>query len=620
MKLAAVAKVVLALGLFLWGQSGHAAVKDELPPKAVEISRQTRQELDQTLASYLKVWGARDEGGAAWASLPFAQDTIDTQAQTVIAIIEANHAAQGGAAARPSVVVQATLQAAATITKPYTVFYEPTQPAHPLLAGAGPEVIFLTLKESHGGSGLADALKASMREDWKDYTGRMDLSGMVGEEAPGPLVQWLFAEAVSRRARADVPDLDKVCPETFNPVWSCQSSAEGRVEALCLGGGTARKVQFRTIMPGEAPSWTLPDSPLPAAEVMGFWVNGGALVTEISKGPQSLTLMKSDGPMGTDGRVMTEFNMNPGRPRDCKILSDTIVREFNDLIPCEDRFDAAACPFSYILPYSNQREVKLHELRGFSAGQLKLAQAEIFVRHGPQLHSDEEKAHFGAREWFAEAGGNVSLEVLSEIEQANIHFIQNLRRQSRSQDDAQWRLPAGGAHWRGDIVFADGRKGSLAGSDHRILFTPNDGARGWLYLPRDGELYMFDESSAAGAIEPDWRAPWLLPTEVLKALDVKVIGEASAKIARVAARCFALSGRQEDYGGIEGNDLWLSGDICLTADGIPVKVEMKGGHELEGQDDVMPWEYGYEMTKLRRAIQPEAAFTPPAGKQWNRPG
>lgn len=622
-QVAARALVVMLVGLTFPGQSGRATMKDDLSGKALDMVGQSPEELQQTLAPYLLAWGARDEGEATWASLPFAEGSVEGQARMVTAIIEANHAAQDGQAAKPSLDVLGVLQAAATITDPYRIFHEPSEPAHPLLADIGARKLYHELQKTYPDTVLANALKAAMRAVWRDYTGRKDLSGMVGEEAPGPVVQWLFAETTARRAKAEVPELDKLCPAAFRPVWACQSSAEGRVETLCLGEGAGRRVQFRTIMPGEAPSWTLPDNPAPATEVMEFWVNDTTLITKLSDGPQSLTIMQGEGPMGTNGRIAPEVNMNPGRPRDCNIISDTIAHEFSDLIPCDDRFDAASCPFSYILPFSDRRAIKLHELRGFSADQLMLAQAELFARHGPKLHTEPEKAHFGARAWFKAAEENVSVDVLSEVERQNIHFIQNQRNRPRLDDSAQWALPASGAHWRGEITFADGRKGSLSGSDYRVQFTPDSsvsGGRAWLYLPREAEVYMYRAGDDEGVIEPDWRTPWLLPTDVLNALDVKVVNEREARIAGEEARCFTLSGKQKDFGGVGGDDLWLSGDICLTMDGVPVKMDMKGGHELEGQGDVMPWEHAYEMTRLRRAIQPETIFTPPEGKQWNRPG
>lgn len=620
MKLADLAKIVLVFGLFLWGHQGIGVVSDELSSEAAAVSRLSPDELQHALVPYLQAWGARDEGRLAWASLPLAPDAIDEQAPTVMAIIQAHHASHLQRCDRLPVALQAVLQAAVTIASPYRVFYESQQPAHPLLAGTSVEALYVQLEESHPGKGYGDALKAAMRAVWRDYTGRTDLSAMVGEEAPGPLEIWLFSEAISQRAKAVKADLTIVCPAAYRPVWACQSSFEGRVETLCLGGGAARMVQFRTIIPGEAPSWTLPDTPTPATEVMDFWVNDETLVSKISKGRQSLIMMKSDGPMGTDGRVSSEYNMNPGRPRDCKILSDSIGYHFADLIPCEDRFDAASCPFSYILPFSNRRAIKPHELRGFSEIQLELAQTEILVRHGQQLYGDEAIVHFGTRAWVKGAIGDVSLRVLSPVERTNFQFILEQIQLYRAPDSAQWRLPAAGGHWQGEVIFAGGRRGTLAGADHRMRFTPADGGWGWLYLPRHAEVYMHEERGGQGAIEPDWRTPWLLPTDVLKALNVKVMNDREASIAKAGARCFTLTGRKKDYGDIKGNDLWLSGEVCLTRDGIPVKMDLKGGHELEGQDEVMPWEFSFEMTTLRRAIQPEATFIPPESITWNRPG
>jgi len=166
--------------------------------------------------------------------------------------------------------------------------------------------------------------------------------------------------------------------------------------------------------------------------------------------------------MGTDGRVATEFNMNPGTPRDCTILADHMGSLFGHLAPCADRFDAAACPDGEALHHSDSRPVMLHELRGLSEAELYLAQNEILARHGQVLYEPAEIAHFEARRWYRSMGGDIPLHVLSPVEQQNFGFILEQLQMLRPDDTAQWRLPAAWSPWQGRIVLDDGSTGSMA--------------------------------------------------------------------------------------------------------------------------------------------------------------
>ncbi len=182
-------------------------------------------------------------------------------------------------------------------------------------------------------------------------------------------------------------------------------------------------------------------------------------------------------------------------------------------------------------------------------------------------------------------------------------------------------LPAAAAgSWVGDVVWWDGGRGTLHGSDVGLRFVPADGGDGWLHVRQEGNLYAFGQDDDVGIVLPDWRAPWLLSDEVLAALDVRVVASQTHVSGGEQARCFDLLGRDSAFTDGTDDDLWLAGVVCYSRDGVPLSADLHGVHDLEGQDDLIEWRFGYTLTNARHAVQPATLFAPPADVDWIAPG
>ncbi|QIG79818.1 hypothetical protein [Stakelama tenebrarum] len=278
--------------------------------------------------------------------------------------------------------------------------------------------------------------------------------------------------------------------------------------------------------------------------------------------------------------------------------------------PCRDRFDARACPDAQILPHSNSRELMLHEVRGFTPEQLALARDEILVRHG-QVTEDPV---FTGRNWYAPVG-DIALSRLSPVETTNYAFLHELAQSELSPESAQWALAWGNGDWRARVTNSAGATGTLYGSDHRLRYVPDEDGEGWLYLPRDAEVYFFDTKAGWGTIEPDWRAPWLLPADVIDQLDVVMREQRRVPMAGAQAMCTHIQNRDRSAG------YRLDGEYCATGDGIPLHWLVRGVHDLEGQEEMLDYQFDIRALSFERGAQSESLFVPPAGiAPWVRPG
>lgn len=179
-------------------------------------------------------------------------------------------------------------------------------------------------------------------------------------------------------------------------------------------------------------------------------------------------------------------------------------------------------------------------------------------------------------------------------------------------------LPPLSEDFAASIQYADGTTAMLHGSAGKLRQAETQ--KQWLHLPEDFEVYLWWEGEDEGSIEPDYHAPWLLPGEILMELQVMIAAETTAEVAGVPVTCYALDGRQAAFDGVEGHDRWLAGTTCLTDGGIPLKVDLQGEYDLQGQEELMDWSRSYEATEVTLAPQPEELFLPPDLGFWNRPG
>lgn len=441
-------------------------------------------------------------------------------------------------------------------------------------------------------------------------------------------------EVLRRPRTAELPlsiaqrDLNAVnsCPAPSRPAWVCRVPDTNNVAALCVSGqGASSQVHFHR---GDPTLFELGldadalGTPRLATEGMSFWTNAG-LVTELNAGPNRITLMASDGPTGTNAAVGSEFNGDLRGGMDCNQVVDRVAEEFGDQLTCPDVFEPDLCPWAEILPHSDTRKVMLHELRGFSEEQLQLALEEILARRG-QI---SEHPLTTSRSWYQPIG-DVSTERLSPIERDNFGMILEQIQLPRPEDAAQWTLRSASGQWRAKVEFEDGGEGTIYGSDHRLRIE-REGQAIVLYLPRgaagsaiaDGwqKVFSFTTGESLGVADTADRYPWFLPIDTLKRLNVTAQRARDRSLAGETSQCHALDGSLPFLP--DTPDVTLNGTFCTTRDGIPLYVSLTGRDQLEGQDELIVWQFGYRVQSLERGPQPESLFEPPSEVEtWVAPG
>lgn len=94
-----------------------------------------------------------------------------------------------------------------------------------------------------------------------------------------------------------------------------------------------------------------------------------------------------------------------------------------------DNFDSEiyTSDMNYIIPDSSSRILTIEDIYGLSENQLSLARNEIYARHGRIFSDPYLKNYFEAQSWYQGTieSENFSEDMLSEIEKANIRFIQS---------------------------------------------------------------------------------------------------------------------------------------------------------------------------------------------------
>jgi YARHG domain-containing protein len=85
----------------------------------------------------------------------------------------------------------------------------------------------------------------------------------------------------------------------------------------------------------------------------------------------------------------------------------------------------AADSSRFILPESSSRTLTDADLKGMTVDQLRFARNEIYARKGRFFRDPGLAAHFSQFVWYKPSSWDV---VLTEIEQANVSFIQTAER------------------------------------------------------------------------------------------------------------------------------------------------------------------------------------------------
>jgi len=294
---AAVSAVVMAVAITVSSLMSVAqAFDDGVEERIDELAQMRIDEIGYELTPLLLLWSGQTATLDDYGELPFSDLTRVDQAAAVIAVIEKHHEIKKAYIDRMDSGVLAVLASAVAIDRPSDLFDTDGRSEHPLLQGIAPSDLTVSLpREPMGPDGMGELLRDALRLAWTDYTGRNDLSGMIGEESPSEFELWLFeARENSTSASASIADPSAICQDGFSAAWACQAPGSDSVEALCVGEGTGEQlVQFRSGVPGGDEAWVLPAMPMAASEVMEFWLNDGTLVSYLEEGPQSLTFLQS---------------------------------------------------------------------------------------------------------------------------------------------------------------------------------------------------------------------------------------------------------------------------------------------------------------------------------------
>ena len=111
---------------------------------------------------------------------------------------------------------------------------------------------------------LALQVRGILRAHWRMMSGRTDLAGMMGEEAPSDYEQMLFAP-VGDLAPGKLPE--SACLASEQVAFSCKGTGSSRTYSLCVAADVAgRPAQFRSIEEGADAENIYPDTPQPIAD------------------------------------------------------------------------------------------------------------------------------------------------------------------------------------------------------------------------------------------------------------------------------------------------------------------------------------------------------------------
>lgn len=89
----------------------------------------------------------------------------------------------------------------------------------------------------------------------------------------------------------------------------------------------------------------------------------------------------------------------------------------------------------FIIPDSSDRYLTEYDLSGLTKDQLEIARNEIYARHGYQFQQQKMINYFNNQSWYVKSNKKVTTDDLSELEYANVVFIQKFEDEGISNNN-----------------------------------------------------------------------------------------------------------------------------------------------------------------------------------------
>lgn len=151
----------------------------------------------------------------------------------------------------------------------------------------------------------------------------------------------------------------------------------------------------------------------------------------------------------------------------------------------------------FIIPDSSDRYLTEYDLSGLTKDQLEIARNEIYARHGYQFQQQKMINYFNNQSWYVKSNKKVTTDDLSELEYANVVFIQRFEDEGMSNNNEIYY---------GDFVIPDSSYRKVTADELKYLSNHQLAvARNEIYA-RNGYIFVSNEWKDFFVNEP-WYTP-----------------------------------------------------------------------------------------------------------------
>lgn len=151
----------------------------------------------------------------------------------------------------------------------------------------------------------------------------------------------------------------------------------------------------------------------------------------------------------------------------------------------------------FIIPDSSDRYLTEYDLSGLTKDQLEIARNEIYARHGYQFQQQKMINYFNNQSWYVKSNKKVTTDDLSELEYANVVFIQRFEDEGMSNNNEIYY---------GDFVIPDSSYRKVTTDELKYLSNHQLAvARNEIYA-RNGYIFVSNEWKDFFVNEP-WYTP-----------------------------------------------------------------------------------------------------------------
>ncbi|MCI9071178.1 YARHG domain-containing protein [Clostridium sp.] len=151
----------------------------------------------------------------------------------------------------------------------------------------------------------------------------------------------------------------------------------------------------------------------------------------------------------------------------------------------------------FIIPDSSDRYLTEYDLSGLTKDQLEIARNEIYARHGYQFQQQKMINYFNNQSWYVKSNKKVTTDDLSELEYANVVFIQKFEDEGMSNNNEIYY---------GDFVIPDSSYRKVTTDELKYLSNHQLAvARNEIYA-RNGYIFVSNEWKDFFVNEP-WYTP-----------------------------------------------------------------------------------------------------------------